>query len=90
MHASTGRGSGPESTTTQAQADSCCAASDSDGSTPSAPMFSVSLSSALAASSIPGIAPLTAPPLRLGSGHDDVPLPGSHASTHLLLSVFLI
>jgi hypothetical protein len=94
MHRSTGHGSSAERSAervvTQAQADSCCAASDPDDSTPPALAFFISLSAALVASPLPGIAPITAPPAPFDSWLAHVPLPGSHAPKHLLLSVFLI
>ena len=62
MHGSTEPGASSERVVTQAQADSCCAASDTDDSTPSAGAFSLSLSAALVPSTLSTLAPITAPP----------------------------
>ena len=89
MHGSTEPGSGSGSLVTQAQADSCCAASDADDSTPSAGAFSLSLTAALVISPLATLAPVTTPAL-LDAWRAQVPLPGAHVPKHVLLSVFLI
>ena len=89
MHGSSESGSRSEQVVTQAQADSCCAASGGSESTPSAPTFSISLSAALVAP-LPTIEPVTALSAPLDSWREHVPLPGSQAPKHLLLSVFLL
>jgi len=89
MHGASESGSRTERVVTQAQADSCCAASDQSESTPSAPAFSISLSAALVVP-LTTIEPVTALSTPLGSWREHVPLPGSQAPKHLLLSVFLI
>ena len=90
MHKAAERDTSPERVVTQAHADSCCAASDKDDSTPSALAFSISLSAALVASPIPAMGPVTAPPVPLDAWRAHVPLPGGQVSKHLLLSIFLI
>jgi hypothetical protein len=90
MHGSTEPGGGSERVVTQAQADSCCAASDGDDSTPSAGAFSLSLSAALVTSTLSTLAPITAPAASFDAWRTHVPLPIGHVSKHVLLSVFLI
>ena len=90
MHGSTEPGASSERAVTQAQADSCCAASDTDDSTPSAGAFSLSLSAALVPSTLYTLAPITAPPASLDARRTHVPLPIGQVSKHVLLSVFLI
>ncbi len=89
MHGSTEPSAGSESVVTQAQADSCCAASDTDDSTPSAGAFSLSLSAALVPSTLSTLAPITAPPA-FDAWRSHVPLPIGQVPKHVLLSVFLI
>jgi len=89
MHGSPEPGSGSGSLVTQAQADSCCAASDANDSTPSAGAFSLSLSATLVTNPLATLAPVTAPaPLDASRTH--VPLPGAQVPKHVLLSVFLL
>jgi hypothetical protein len=89
MHGSTEPGTGSQTIVTQAQADSCCAASETDDSTPSATAFSVSLTAALVTSALSTLAPITAPsPFDAWRGH--APLPLAQIPKHVLLSVFLI
>jgi hypothetical protein len=90
MHGSTAPGSGSESGVTQAQADSCCAASAPDDSTPSSGAFSLSLSTALVNSAQSTLAPDTTPPASFDAWRTHVPLPLGQVPKHLLLSVFLI
>jgi hypothetical protein len=90
MHGSTEPGGGSEKVVTQAQADNCCAASDTNDSTPSAGAFSLSLSAALVPSALATLAPITAPPAAFDAWRTHVPLPIGHVSKHVLLSVFLI
>lgn len=89
MHGASESGSHAERVVTQAQADSCCAASDQSESTPTAPAFSISLTAALVAP-LPTIEPVLALSAPLGFWREHIPLPGSSAPKHLLLSVFLI
>jgi hypothetical protein len=89
MHGSTKPGAGPESGITQAQADSCCAASETNDSTPSAAIFSLSLS-ALVNSTVHTLAPIMAPPSLFDAWRPHEPLPRGHVPKYVLLSVFLI
>jgi hypothetical protein len=89
MHASTEPGARSERVVTQAQADSCCAASDTDDSTPSSGAFSVALSVALGNSGLSTEVPVTAP-ASFGAWRTHVPLPAGPVPKHVLLSVFLI
>ena len=89
MHGSPEPGSGSGSLVTQAQADSCCAASDANDSTPSAGAFSLSLSAILVTSPLATLAPVTAP-APLDAWRAQVPLSGAHVPKHVLLSVFLL
>jgi hypothetical protein len=90
MHRSTGPGAGPRSLVTQAEADSCCAASDRDDSTPSNTAFSLSLSAALATSTVSILAPIMAPAASFDGWRTQLPLPLGQVPKHVLLSVFLI
>jgi hypothetical protein len=90
MHGSTESGTGSERVVTQAQADSCCAASDTNDSTQSSSAFSLSLSAALATSTLTTLAPIAAPPALFEAWRTHVPLPLGQVPKHVLLSVFLI
>ncbi len=89
MHAGSERGSQAQRVVTQAQADSCCAASAQRESTPTAPAFCISLAAALVGP-LPAIEPVVALSADVGYWREHIPLPGNRAPTHLLLSVFLI
>ena len=86
MHKS--EGSDSTASVSQAEADSCCAASTQDDSTPSSP--NVVPTAPLAA--VPNPILLVAPPTRasLDFWRALSPLPGAQVPKHLLLSVFLI
>ena len=90
MHRSTQPGAGAETVVTQAQADSCCAASDKNPSTPSDEAFSLPLSAALVASTFSTLASIMAPPASRDAWRTHVPLPVGQVPRHVLLSVFLI
>jgi hypothetical protein len=90
MHGSTESDTGSERVVTQAQADSCCAASDTNDSTPSPGAFSLSLSAALVTSTLTILAPIAAPPASFEAWRTHVPLPVGQVPKHVLLSVFLI
>ena len=90
MHGSTEPGAGSQRVVTQAQADSCCAASDTDDSTPSAVSFSLSLSAALVPSPVFTLALIVAPPASFAARRTHVPVPLGRVPKHVLLSVFLI
>ena len=80
---------GAETIVTQAQADSCCAASNSNPSKPSDEAFSLPLSAALVASTFSTLASIMAPASR-DAWRTHVPLPVGQVPRHVLLSVFLI
>ncbi|MQA29002.1 MAG: hypothetical protein GEU82_04060 [Luteitalea sp.] len=90
MHGSTEPTSGSDRVVTQTQADSCCAASDADDSTPSGRAFSPSLSAALVPSALSTMAPVTPAPASFDAWRTHVPLPVGQVPKHVLLSVFLI
>ena len=90
MHGSTEPRGGSERVVTQAQADSCCAASDPDDSTPSAGAFSLSLSAALVPSTLSTLAPIMEPPGLFARWRTQVLRPLGQVPKHVLLSVFLI
>ena len=88
MHAAKQHGRTTPSRASQLDADTCCAASERDTSTPSTSSYAVAVTLAVLASPIPAIGPDVAvfrenPNAR--SSVDVSPVP-----THLLLSVFLI
>ncbi len=90
MHGATKPATSAERVVTQAQADSCCAASDTDDATPPAGAFSPSLSAALMPSTPSTLAPVVAPPASWAAWRTKVSLPAGHVPKHVLLSVFLI
>ena len=90
MHGSTEPGAGSERVVTQAQADSCCAASDTNDSTPSTAVYSLSPSAVLVSSTLQTLAPIMAPPSFFDAWRTHVPLPRGHVPRYVLLSVFLI
>ena len=90
MHGSTEPGGGSGRVVTQAQADSCCAASGTNDSTPSAVAFSLSLPAALMPSTRSTLAPILATPAAFAVWRTHVPFTVSQVATHVLLSVFLI
>jgi hypothetical protein len=90
MHGSTGPSAGSERVVTQAQADSCCAASETDDSTPSSAAFSLSLSATLVTSGLSIMAPAAAPAASFDAWRTHVPFTVSQVAKHVLLSVFLI
>lgn len=88
MHQPAGQDSGSSRVVSQAEADSCCAASESDDSTPSASNFVPTVSLAAVASPVL----LVVLPTRASFDfwRAPTPRPGSQVPKHLLLSVFLI
>lgn len=90
MRGSTAPGAGSEGVVTQAQADTCCAASDADDATPPAGAFSLSFSAALVTSPLATLPPIVALPASFDAWRTHVPLPVGHVPKHVLLSVFLI
>ena len=87
MHKPDGHGSSSSRVLSQAEADSCCAASERDDSAPSASTFSVAVSFGVLASPVPALLPEATGP---DSWRRSVPVPASHVPKHLLLSVFLV
>lgn len=88
MHESSAAGTGAATFVSQAQADSCCAASERDDSTPSASAFVPVVSRVPLVGPVAPAAPPTGTPFDVWRGL--VPRPGSQVPKHLLLSVFLI
>ena len=86
MHRSA-QGSGSTIVITQADANSCCAASERRDSTPS-PTFVPTAALALVVSPVAVALPSTVVPA--DPWHALVPLPSSQVPRHLLLSVFLV
>ena len=89
MHQGESRHSGPEPATTQAQADTCCAASEPQQSDHSAPsFFTVNSGAALGAGAV---LPVPVPALVASDAWRTVaPVPIAPVPRHLLLSVFLV
>lgn len=88
MHQSAAPVSDSTAVVSQAEADSCCAASDGDDSTPSSPNAAPTASMATLASPLPLVALPTRTAFELWRAL--TPLPGTQVPKHLLLSVFLI
>lgn len=88
MHKSDSPDSTSRRAVSQAEADSCCASSEQNDSSPSASLFVLSVSFAVIPSPVPLVAAATAAPLDAWRTH--VPVPGTHAPTYLLLSVLLV
>jgi hypothetical protein len=90
MHGPTEPRTGSERVVTQAQADSCCATSGTNDSTPSAVAFSLSLSATLVMSGLSIMAPPAPPAAAFDAWRTHVPFKVSQVAKHVLLSVFLI
>jgi hypothetical protein len=89
MHKGSSHGSGSGHVMTQTDADTCCAASERDPSTPSNPALAAAISvSVLGPGTVP---PATVPALVLsGRGRTALPIPTSPVPRFVLLSVFLL
>ena len=87
MHKSDSPESSSKSGVTQAEADSCCAASERD-SAPSASVFMLAVSFGVVPSPVPLVLPSAIAPSR--AWRLLVPAPSTHVPKHLLLSVFLV
>jgi hypothetical protein len=89
MHKGESHDSASGNVLTQAEADSCCASSEGEDSSPSTPTFVAAISLALPG---PGIVlPVSVPALVLSDGWRTVsPSPAPPVPKHLLLSVFLV
>jgi hypothetical protein len=72
----------------QAQADGCCASSERDESAPSSPSFLLTVALSIVTSPVPFVVPQTGPALE--AWRTVVPIPATHVSKHLLLSVLLV
>ena len=89
MHKSDSDDDGAKRVISQAEADRCCASSEREDSAPSSPSFVLAVAA---------LAPITSPvPFvvpEIGSAIDAwrtlVPIPVTHVSKHLLLSVLLV
>jgi hypothetical protein len=89
MHTEDAQHSGGTSFVTQAQADSCCASSESHDSNPSSPTSIVVISSAVLGPGV--VVPETAPALVLSDAwRTAAPIPLTPVPRHVLLSVFLV
>jgi len=89
MRKSASRDSASPQVITQAQADSCCAASEREESAPSAPIFAATISSAVLDLAI--ALPVSAPALVVSNAwRTAVPIPIGAVPKHVLLSVFLV
>jgi hypothetical protein len=72
----------------QAEADSCCAASEKDSSAPSPSTFVLNVSLAIVPSPVHMVVAATA--VQPDAWRTLTPLPTTHVPKHLLLSVFLV
>jgi hypothetical protein len=88
MHKSDSPNSNSAPTVSQAEADSCCAASENDRSSQSSSTFASTISPAVLGTprALPAVPDVAVRP----AGTAAVPLPPSHVPKHVLLSVFLV
>jgi hypothetical protein len=89
MHKGESRDAGSGRVLTQVEADSCCAASERESSSPSTPTFVAGMSVAVLG---PGIVlPASVPALVVSDDwRTDSPIPTAPVPKHVLLSVFLV
>ena len=88
MHGAGESGSDSANNVSQAEADSCCVASESADPTPTSPVFAMVLPSAIPVQQLFAyVSPLI---LMVDAAREPIPLSGSLVPKHLLLSVFLI
>ena len=88
MHQSDEHGQDSADPVSQAEADSCCVASESADPTPTSPVFAMVLPSAIPVQQLFAfVSPLI---LMVNAAREPIPLSGSLVPKHLLLSVFLI
>ena len=74
---------------TQAQADSCCALSEREDSSPSSPMFVAAITAAVLGVGV--VLPANVPALVLSDAwRTSAPIPAAPVPKHVLLSVFLV
>ena len=89
MHKGDSHRSGSERVLTQAQADSCCASSESKNSNQFSPMFVAVITAAVLGAG--HVLPANIPALVLSDGwRTSAPIPVTPVPKHLLLSVFLL
>ena len=88
MHNADSEGSGTPHALTQAEADSCCAASEGTESAPSPTSIPLAVTLAIVVGPVADL--LTAAQPRLAIWSTSVPLPATGVPKHLLLSVFLV
>ena len=88
MHGAGEHGSGSANNVSQAEADSCCLASESTGPTPTSQVFAMVLPSAVPVPQL--FAFVSALIVMADAAREPIPLSGSQVPKHLLLSVFLI
>lgn len=89
MHAGKSHDPGPDHVLTQAQADSCCAASESESSGQPSPTFAAGVTIAVLGPAT--VLPVSVPALVLTDRwRTIVPNPTAPVPRHLLLSVFLV
>ena len=87
MHADSHNPSSPR-TVSQAEADSCCAASERDDAAPPESTFVLAVSLGLVTSTVEDVVPHTT--IHPDSWRTLVPVPATHVPKHLLLSVLLV
>ena len=89
MHKGGSRTSGSKRVVSQAQADACCSASESQQSTQSGPGFVTVISSSVLGVGI--VVPTPVPALVMTDGwRSAAPVPAAPVPRHVLLSVFLV
>ena len=88
MHSSSERGSDSTRALTQADADRCCAASETPNPTPTGPVFALALPPATLVHQLFAVGPPFA--VAFAAAREPVPLVSHPVPKHLLLSVFLI
>jgi len=89
MHKSDSHGAGSERVLTQAEADSCCALSESKNSNQFSPTFVAAITAAVLGAGVALPANVPAPVLSDGR-RMSAPIPVAPVAKHILLSVFLI
>jgi len=89
MHKGDSHRVGSERALTQAQADTCCASSEREKSSPSSPAFVAAISAAILGAGV--VVDVSVPTLVLTDGwRTTVPIPIAAVPRHVLLSVFLV
>ena len=88
MHKSDSDDQSAKRVISQAEADRCCASSERDESAPSTPSFVLGVDLAPLASPVPFVVPDIGS--AIGAWRTVVPIPATHVSKHLLLSVLLV